>query len=372
MRAGDTGSPDAALADANPGDGGSGYDPPVVTTPIPSTADDTWVWVPIDGAICRDGSATGIGINRHSSSSKLVIFLAGGGECFDDVSCASNPRSYDATDFANEFMTPSDNIFSRTDAKNPLADWNFIFIPYCTGDLHGGNNPGGVPLGSSGPQQYVGYVDMALALARIVPTFTSVTEVLLTGISAGGAGVTLTYLQTAKAFGSTPVFAIDDSGPPMSSTYLTPCLQNEWATLYRFDRTVLSDCGSGCSPTSGNTAIEVMKTSLSRYPSSPFGVVDSLNDNVISGLYDYGLDDCAYLSTMPATPYPPDTFAMGQLDTRTQLAAYPNFGSFLFSGTEHTSLKGPAYETRTATDGGLPLTTWVGALVDGTVTNAGP
>jgi len=59
---------------------------------------------------------------------------------------------------------------------------------------------------------------------------------------------------------------------------------------------------------------------------------------------------------------------------RTQVAADTNAGSFIYSGSDHTTLVA-AYTTRTApaSDGGtVRFEDWVKALVGGNVTNVGP
>ena len=55
-----------------------------------------------------------------------------------------------------------------------VAGWNLFFVPYCTGDLHAGNNPrAGGGNGVPADQSFVGYANMAHYLKRIVPTITS-------------------------------------------------------------------------------------------------------------------------------------------------------------------------------------------------------
>jgi hypothetical protein len=63
------------------------------------------------------------------------------------------------------------------------------------------------------PQKFVGYAVISLYLQRLVETFSGVTQVLLTGMSAGGFGAAANYLQVARSFGSVHVYLLDDSGP---------------------------------------------------------------------------------------------------------------------------------------------------------------
>jgi hypothetical protein len=335
--------------------------------------------VDLKESLCRDGSSTGIVVNFNPASNNLMIFLEGGGQCFSEATCAGNPSSFGATNAAgfaaNEGAAPG-TIFDRTLASNAVKDWNFVFVPYCTGDLHGGNNLNGSPIDEPGTiEKYVGYVDMQLALARLAATFPTPANVLLTGTSAGGAGVPITYLQTRAAFPAAAFFAIDDSGPPMSNTYLAPCLQMEWATLWRFDRTILPVCGAYCGDAAGQ-AIGLMKAILSQEPPSPFGVLDSTDDKTITHLYGYGANDCATLTSADPTPLTAQQFTAGLMDERAELASFPNFGSYVFTSTQHTSLGSPSYSNNNddITVDGQPftLTTWVADILAGKIANAGP
>jgi Pectinacetylesterase len=350
---------------------------------IPDLGMKTWQFVPIQGAMCRDGSATGIGINVNPGSKNLMIFLEGGGACFNALTCGTNPASFSMADF--EACTASDGgtcasslsgggnggVFNRSDPANPMADWNFVYIPFCTGDVHAGNKLNATVPGVAAKQQFVGYANVTRDLARIVPTFPDVTKVLLTGISAGGFGAAANYPQTARAFGSVPVYSLDDSGPPMSDPYAAKCLQKAWADTWGFEKTVLADCGSDCTDTSDYTIDATIHTAK-MYPNIPFGLVEDTADSVITLFYGFGANNCAGI---PA-PLSGATFTKGLLDSRMKLAAYPNVGGFIFQGMDHTTLAGANYDTRMAGGGDaatVKLTDWVSTLVNsGTVTNVGP
>jgi hypothetical protein len=214
---------------------------------------------------------------------------------------------------------------------------------------------------------------MTRYLARLVPTFPGLSKVLLTGVSAGGFGAAANYVQTAKAFGSVPVYELDDSGPPMEDPSVPKCLQQKWSELWGFDKTILADCGSDC-PDPTNYSLDATLHVVKMYPKIPFGLIEDTDDSVITFFYGYGDNDCANV-TVPA-PLSGSMFTAGLLDSRTKLAAYPNIGGFIFVGTDHTTLGGGNFDTRTAGSGDaatVNLYDWVATLVnDGTVTNVGP
>jgi Pectinacetylesterase len=346
---------------------------PFDKTPITGLPAMTWQYVPIEGAMCRDGSATGIGINMNPGSKNLMIYLEGGGACFNALTCGMNASSFGMANFTSRLggAMGGQGVFDRTDMKNPMADWSFVYVPFCTGDVHAGNKLNATVPNVSGKQQFVGYTNVARYLARIVPTFPGLTKVLLTGVSAGGFGAAANYLQTAQAFDPVPVYSLDDSGPPMEDPYAARCLQKEWATLWGFDKTILAYCGADC-PDPTNYTIDATIHVAKMYPKIPFGLIEDTDDGVITLFYGFGSNNCAAGLSALSGP----TFTAGLLDSRMKLAAYPNVGGFIFQGMDHTTLGGASFDTRTAGSGDaatVNLTDWVSTLVNsGTVTNVGP
>ena len=50
-------------------------------------------WVPVDEAICRDGSPTGFFAKFSDSSRDLMIYLEGGGSCFNPITCENSAHN---------------------------------------------------------------------------------------------------------------------------------------------------------------------------------------------------------------------------------------------------------------------------------------
>src|SRR4051812_49880618 len=95
--------------------------------------DQQWTWIDVDGSFCRDGSPTGIGVHLNKASDKLILYLEGGGACFNASSCYANSSSFGADDF-EQVKSRAGGIFNLTRAENPFAGWNVVYVPYCTGD----------------------------------------------------------------------------------------------------------------------------------------------------------------------------------------------------------------------------------------------
>ena len=335
--------------------------------PITGLTANQWTWVDFPDAYCRDGSATGIGVNPSpTSSDNVMIFLMGGGACFNAETCPNNPSSFGSADLSTE--TGAVGIADRSDPNNPVADWNWVFVPYCTGDIHAGANMAGSVAGVSGTQKFVGYLDMQAYLARIVPTYPNATEVLLTGVSAGGFGAALNYTQVARAYPSATVDLIDDSGPFMKSPALASCLQQEVTALWGLDSTVLADCGTHCNTT--DFFLPYAEWVVGSYPNARFGLIEDTDDATITEFFGFGASGCTGFAAETATQ-----FDAGLMDIRNGLASDSNFGTFYFAGTDHTSLAGSTFDSRSAplVDGGtMVLSTWTTDLVNGTPDTVGP
>jgi len=329
--------------------------------PITATAGE-WTWAGFEEARCLDGSSTGIGVNPGTSD-RLLIVLEGGGACFDFISCAgvANRDGYGESKLERDARsTLQRGIFDREDESNPFADWSYVYVPYCTGDVHGGSNP-------TGPDDrvHVGYQNFGHFLTRIVPTFSEVSEVVLAGRSAGGLGTLVNYPQTADAFGCTPVHAIDDAGGILPDEYMRPCLQTRVREAWNLAPAVPDEC-SECTGADGGGLIHVLPHLASYYPDRRFAYISAMQDTVMRGFFGYGYSSgCDFPADMPA-----DDYAAGLLDARDLISGYDNFRTYYVAGTQHT-FTGQELG-RTEVDD-VPLGDWLGGMLgDGAWDDVGP
>jgi hypothetical protein len=339
-------------------DGGSSYVPP---TGEPIVAEAlVWTWVPVDGAKCRDGSTAGIVVSPNPDSDKLMIFLEGGGACFNPATCAANPANFDPANVA----AIAGGVLDRAQAENPVKDWNIVYVPYCTGDVHGGSAENVTVTGVTGTQQFVGYRNMELFLDRVVPTFPNVKQVLDTGISAGGFGAAVNAELIQRKFPpGTDVVLIDDSGPGMSSEYIPSCLQKTWGETWGFDQTFLKDCGADC-PNPDDFGLDWSFHLAKKYPDSRGSLVSATADNVVTLFYGFGANDCSAAPGAFPTPMPADQFKTGLLDFRAQIQAKSeNFSTYYIDSTTHTWTHFDGFYTTES--GGVRLVDWYKNMLDG-------
>lgn len=332
-----------------------------------------WTWVDVPGAKCRSGSAAGFGVRLNPQSDKLFIFFEGGGACFNGASCLGNSGSYSQNSF-NQWAGNGgkSGVFDSANAANALKDWNAVYIPYCTGDVHSGNAVDADVPGFGAPQnqQFVGFANVGLFLQRIVPTFPALTEVVVTGVSAGGFGAAFNFHRIAQAFCPTPAILIDDSGPPMDDQYLAPCLQAHWRQLWGLDGNFPADCAD-CNPANGGGILNYMDYLSTRYPGGRLALISSTEDSTIRQFYGFGQNDCANLNGFAAS-LPAATYTEGLNDLRTNHSAPPAlWASYYLPGTTHTYLGGGTYSSTTVN--GTKLIDWVADVVNGgPMVNVGP
>lgn len=308
-----------------------------------------------------NGTPTGIGVNPSSTSNKLVIFLMGGNACFNLASCAStaNKNGYGADKWAADTDgVRAAQFFDRSDPDNPLKDYSFVFVPYCTGDVHAGDRSDVDVAGQT--WQFHGRKNMLAYLKRLVPTFRDVDQVLLTGVSAGGFGAAVSYDVVASAFCETDVVLIDDSGPPMGEAFLAACLQKHISDTWGFAGTLPADCAD-CRPANGAFAEPYVKYLLNKYPDRTLGIISTEGDTTIRQFWGFGENNCASLNGTPA-PYDPTKYKAGLEDLRDRIVGDAGrFGLFMVPGTEHVLLDN---DPTTVTVGGVTLKDWLTQAVN--------
>jgi hypothetical protein len=154
----------------------------------------------------------------------------------------------------------------------------------------------------------------------------------------------------------------------MEDPYESKCQQQLVTQLWGLDKTLLSDCGSACSDPA-SYYLDYAKQFGMKYPKSAFGLIESEQDMIITSFFGFGTDDgkddC---NGTLLTPESGPMFTQGLQDIRSKLAGNPNFGSFIFPGSDHTSLVS-AFDSRMAD--GEYLYDWVKKILSGTVTNVG-
>jgi hypothetical protein len=360
-------------------------------------------WYPIAGTQCRDGSQTGIFV-KTTTSSKLVIYLEGGGACSNGPFCGFNPANVNqvlsgdgervigsALGATAGRQQPGvytggtlSGIFDSANAANPFKDWNVVYVPYCTGDVHFGTRKNATVPGVTTPQQFVGYLNMQAFISRIVPTFKDkVDRVILTGASAGGFGAALNYSMVQDSFTTAKVDVLDDSGPPFTDQYMPVCLQKRWRESWGFDASLPSDC-TACRQADGGGIIKLADFLLAKHPQGKIALVSSHEDEVIRLFYSVGQQNCLNYDTAnpvaivllqgdPNYYFTAASYTAGLNQLRSNYLNTGRFGTY-FMGGANVSVHQHTFRQRfyEAPVTGKTIASFVTDFVNGTVANVGP
>jgi hypothetical protein len=182
---------------------------PRAAVPVPAPATNIQVVLPFAtwGTRCGDGSDYAFRMRLAPSgqpAGNVVVFMEGGGGCYDGPGCASvfasSPDRFEALSDA----LPGGGIMSNSASTNPFRDWTKVFLPYCTQDLHIG---GGIT--NAFPEitvQRYGAINTRTALSYVRDVLWGAIDaaepegfrpdrlkVLLSGSSAGGYGTAYNY-----------------------------------------------------------------------------------------------------------------------------------------------------------------------------------
>lgn len=337
-------APDSALPDSGSADGAPSDAGLPLGAPIAAPA-NKWTWVDFADSTCDDGSPTGIGIYPSATSDKLIVYLNGGGACWDYTTCMQTNTSvhgpWGATQFAG--VNGAGSILDHGYAQNPFKDWSSVFIPYCTGDVHAGNADT-TYTGPNGTKTFHhrGHANVLAYLARLGATFKSPSQIAITGSSAGGGGTVFNYASFRSYWPSASMFLVDDSLPLFQGDAVSPALRTAWFQSWNLG--ALSDpiCGLGCR---ADLSLFV-KAIATKYPNDRMGLLSSMQDQTIRSYY--GLTGPVFQTDLVAL-------------TTNVLDPLPNFRHFYIPGQSHTMLGSPA----TYTAAGTPLWTWLSKMASG-------
>ena len=90
---------------------------------------------------------------------------------------------YDWNIRTTKIPTTEGGIFDLSNPDNPFADYTFIFVPYCTGDVHLGD-----VTREYSPEltvEHNGFVNSTTALTYLVENYADAAQVVVVGESAG-------------------------------------------------------------------------------------------------------------------------------------------------------------------------------------------
>jgi len=161
--------------------------------------------------ICGDGTEFSFvytsPIQRKANDEKIVIEFQGGGACWSHESCAQAGDSLSFPDTINNFFGyscsaaaygsdnfdgyPANFLCDTTIGDTDLSNYHYILVPYCTQDVHLGDNIASYEEGET--VYHHGAHNMMSVLHWVYKHFSNPSHVFLTGCSAGGSPLPVVY-----------------------------------------------------------------------------------------------------------------------------------------------------------------------------------
>lgn len=296
----------------------------------------TWTWVPIEGSMCGDGSPAGIGIEvGPGASPDVLVFLDAGGACWDYITCwylhAAAWGPFGAAELQARVAAREGSVLDRSVLGNPFADYTFVFVPYCTGDVHSGATSMTYAPASQ-PWRHNGRVNVSNAFEYLASELRAPAKVVVSGSSAGGFGSFHAFTKAKAAWPTAKSYLVDDSGPPLAS--IPSATVAAWYASWDLGTVVADVCGEPCA-TDPPTLAPVIPALAAAYPRDRFALLSSTQDEVIRTFF-----------TNPTT-FQPMAPAVFEASLRELAAAIEDDSpetppgethAFLVSGTTHPML----------------------------------
>ncbi len=142
-----------------------------------------------DGALTSNGKPWH-GIFRKGKENKTVVYFFGGGVSITEETSKRGKEFY-AVDMTAQDFVANGGIGSSVE-ENPFKDWNFVIVPYTTGDFHTGTNE--LRYDEKGKEKVIyhqGYKNYSLFMDSILPYVEDSDTLVITGFSAGGFATSL-------------------------------------------------------------------------------------------------------------------------------------------------------------------------------------
>ncbi len=188
--------------------------------------------VPGGGCECADGSEFEFWV-RRADPTKVVLFLDGGGACWDATTCAftnGESAAYDWNISADDDPALEHGIFEFSNPDNPFADYSFVYVPYCTGDVHLGDKTR-----EYSPEltvEHKGFVNGTASLAYLTEHFPDANQVVVVGESAGSVAAPVYAGLTSDALPDARVALLaDSSGGYPGDPEVNSEILGQWGTF---------------------------------------------------------------------------------------------------------------------------------------------
>jgi hypothetical protein len=153
---------------------------------------------------------------KRGTVNKLLMYYQGGGACWDYLTCeavGTFDENVNTGGGDNPNLTSHFGFDDLSNPSNPFRDWNIVFVPYCSGDVHLGDARATY---TDGPNsvviQHRGFVNARVAEKWAREHFVNPEQLFVTGSSAGAYGALLHGAWLHRAYPASDISVLGDAG----------------------------------------------------------------------------------------------------------------------------------------------------------------
>jgi hypothetical protein len=299
---------------------------------------------------------------RKGTADGLVVFFNGGGACWNGATCSkpriegdratlSGPGNRLVGGVYKAMLLPGDGpaqmggIFDRSNPDNPVRKWSMLFVPYCTGDVHGGSQTAEYKMPATGETfsiEHRGWDNMQVVMHWMRTNVPRTARILVSGSSAGAYGAATHYPALRAMYPDARAVFLGDGGQGVTTPAFEQVRNRNWnyqlpASVFGPDAQAAPDA-------------KVVAGLAAFFPEDRFAQFTTIQDATQSAFYAQmaSTEDC-------------NAWANKMSDELAERQSLPNFRSYVAAGDAHTILRGPTFYTEQS--GGQRFTAWLDALL---------
>ncbi len=301
---------------------------------------------------------------KRGSVNKLLMYYQGGGACWDALTCGvpvCDP-SVDPTGGDNPNNTPV-GFFDLSNPQNPFRDWNIVFVPYCSCDVHFGD-----AAQDYSPTLHIehrGYQNSRTAEKWAREHFVNPDQVFVTGSSAGAYGAWFNAPLHELVWPASQFQVLADAG---NGVITQDFLQNDFAHWDFVKNIPPTIPGVIESITTGTGIVGYTKAVTSFFPQTRWAQYATAFDGGSggqTGFYNVMLNDnnpLAALTWWDGSCAFNEKMREQDLDLAASVPS--NYRYYIGTGSRHTMWYFP--KVYTDTTGGVPLLVdWINGMLTG-------
>ena len=304
---------------------------------------------------------------RRGSVNKLLVYYQGGGACWEGATCGVETHKASVSEGDNP-ANSSSGFADNSNPDNPFRDWHVVFVPYCTGDVHWGDEMQDYPNPLGGDPVRIhhrGFINAQVAEKWAREHFVDPEMVFVTGSSAGAYGAATNSAPLQEfVYPSTEFVVLGDAG---NGVITQDFLENNLAN-WGIEKN-LPDWIPELNVPLGELDMADLWVSLAKtYPKNRFGTYTTSFDGSIGGqtgffniMMNPG-DTNQWGSWWEASCQWNEQMRALNLDTSARAS---NFRFYVGSGSRHTMWGSDRVYTDTT--GNVPtIAEWIEAMLDDT------